>query len=190
MGRDGFLAGSVRLVAHSTRPASPGDAGHARNAVMIAIVESPAAAIAVKSAQLLDKIDLWAFMPAHALSGELYTALVAEDEVIVRMVAVDALIDAGFRVLEAEHAGAALQVLEEHGRSVHILITDVHMPGTMNGIALAHHTCRHWPWIALLIASAHPHPGHHELPPGSRFLPKPYFPHHLVGHARELVGAG
>jgi hypothetical protein len=57
--------------------------------------------------------------------------LVAEDEDLVRLVIVEALEDAGFEVLEAEHAEAALGVLQIHAARVHVLFTDIHMPGAM-----------------------------------------------------------
>ena len=55
--------------------------------------------------------------------------LVAEDEELVRLVIVQALLDEGFEVLEAEHAEAALMVLEGHARRIHVLFTDIQMPG-------------------------------------------------------------
>lgn len=120
---------------------------------------------------------------------QVYTVVVAEDEALIRELAVDILTDEGFRVLEAAHAAEALQLLHVHADDVHLLFTDIHMPGEINGLALAHHTRSQWPWIAVLIASGRPAPGLHEMPAGSRFLPKPYHPHMVVTHARELVGA-
>lgn len=46
---------------------------------------------------------------------------------------VQVLRDEGFEVMEAEHAQAALDILESHGRRIHVLFTDIHMPGTMDG---------------------------------------------------------
>jgi hypothetical protein len=83
--------------------------------------------------------------------------LVAEDEELVRLVIVQALLDEGFEVMEVEHAEAALIVLESHGRRIHVLFTDIQMPGAMDGLALAHHTSKHWPWIGLLVTSGRPH---------------------------------
>lgn len=72
---------------------------------------------------------------------------------------------------------------------MHVLFTDIHMLGGINGIELAHHTHGHWPWIGVLIASAQAQPIPAELPTGSRFLAKPYQCDHLVNHIRELVAA-
>ncbi len=57
-------------------------------------------------------------------------------------------------------------------------------------LELAHHVRRRWPWIALLVASGNFRPSPDAMPVGSRFLPKPYHPDHVVKHVRELVEAG
>ena len=115
--------------------------------------------------------------------------VVAEDELLVRMFACAILTGAGYDVVEAKHAEEALAVLEDRAPDVHALFTDVHMPGSMDGLALAHLTLLRWPWLALLIASGRARPDPEHLPRGSRFLPKPYEPHHLIGHLREMLGA-
>lgn len=113
--------------------------------------------------------------------------IVAEDEPLVRMVASDALIDAGFTVIEAEHAEQALAILQRQARDVHMLFTDIHMPGAIDGLALAHHALAHWPWISLLIASGKATPTQAELPLGSRFLSKPYDTSAMVAHVRNMA---
>ena len=120
---------------------------------------------------------------------EVPVVIVAEDEAIIRMVTVDVLVDAGFTVLEAEHAEAALAHLHEGADGIHGLFTDVDMPGTMNGIDLAHHVSANWPWVVLLVTSGKPDPVESALPKGSRFLPKPYDYNHVVQHVRELIAA-
>jgi two-component system, response regulator PdtaR len=70
------------------------------------------------------------------------------------------------------------------------LFTDIQMPGTMDGVALAHHTSQHWPWIGLIITSARPRPDRAVLPKKSRFVAKPYRHHHVIRHIRELTTAG
>ena len=118
-----------------------------------------------------------------------YTAVVAEDEELIRYIAAEALRDAGFIVLEAEHAAAALKHLHAQAATIHVLFTDIHMPGDMDGLLLAHHTSSTWPWIAVLITSGRSPPAAHQMPARSRFLPKPYQPDTLLTHLRELVGA-
>lgn len=115
--------------------------------------------------------------------------LVVEDEIIIRMLIVGLLADAGFHVLEIDHTDLALAVLESKATDIHVLFTDIHVPGAMNGLELAHHASRQWPWIALLITSGKANPRLEEMPPESRFLPKPYDPDHVVSHVREMTAA-
>src|SRR5216683_1213625 len=64
------------------------------------------------------------------------TILVVDDEIQVRTLARDILLGAGYRVLEAEDGETALQVAEEHQGAIHLLLTDIMMPG-INGKELA-----------------------------------------------------
>jgi CheY-like chemotaxis protein len=113
--------------------------------------------------------------------------LVVEDEELVRFVIIEALRDAGLEVMEAEHAEAALRVLEQYAARIHVLFTDIQMTGAMDGLALAHHTPKNWPGIALLITSARPRPDRAMFPEKSRFLAKPYHHSHVIRHIRELA---
>lgn len=99
--------------------------------------------------------------------------LVVEDECFVRMVAVDMLEDAGFTVLEAPTADAAWSVLER-GPLVDVLFTDIDMPGSMDGLALAGRVAERWPHIRLVVTSGRCSLRHDEVPDDGRFLPKPY----------------
>ncbi len=120
-------------------------------------------------------------MPAHI------AVVVAEDEPLIRMAAAAALRDEGFEVMEAESAEEALGILQEHAWDVHVLFTDIHMPGSMDGLALAHHAALHWPWISFLIASGRAKPEDAELPARSRFVAKPYSHDHVITHVREML---
>jgi two-component system, response regulator PdtaR len=114
------------------------------------------------------------------------TVVVAEDESVIRLLVADAMTDAGFNVLEAGHAEEALHHLQTQFATIHLLFTDIHMPGEMTGLALAHYVQETWPHIALLIASGEL-PAK-ELPAGSLFLTKPYETRRAVAHARALTG--
>ena len=129
------------------------------------------------------------FMANEPTAGGTHVVVVVEDEAILRFIVCQALADAGFDVVETEHAAEAVAVLHNRAREIHAIFTDVHMPGTMDGLALAHFSWRNWPWIALLIASGLAHPRPEEMPEGSRFLPKPYHLDHVVRHLREMVAA-
>ncbi len=115
--------------------------------------------------------------------------IIVEDEPLIRMVAVDIFQDAGFDVLEADHAADALLVLALHAAVVKILLTDVHMPGDMDGIGLAYHAHTHWPWINLLVASGKARPTAGELPTGCRFMEKPYTERQILHHVDAFAVA-
>lgn len=113
--------------------------------------------------------------------------VVVEDEMLIRFAVVAALEEANFAVIEAGHAGEALTILEHEGVRVHVVFTDVHMPGPMDGLMLAHHVRRHWPHISLLVTSGKGVVNEDAMPEGSRFIPKPYRLDHVVHHIRELA---
>jgi two-component system, response regulator PdtaR len=114
--------------------------------------------------------------------------LVVEDEVLVRLAAVGMLEDAGFRMIEAVNADQALELLAADS-DVQLLFTDVNMPGTINGLALARQVHDRWPHIGIMVASANRVPQPEDMPAGSRFEQKPYSIDEVVRHARELTSA-
>ena len=116
---------------------------------------------------------------------DLKKVVVVEDEPLIRLLVVGAMSDAGFEVIEAGHAEEALGHLQLHPATIHLLFTDVHMPGHMTGLALAFYVAEIWPHIALLITSGQPPAD--KLPTGAIFLRKPYATEHAVAHARALI---
>jgi two-component system, response regulator PdtaR len=113
--------------------------------------------------------------------------LLVEDELLVRMTAADELEEAGFQVLEAANADAALTILEARSDEVRVLFTDVHMPGSMDGMELAEQVHARWPHVLLLISSGYARPHPDEIPDHGRFIPKPYRAATLVGQIYELL---
>ncbi|HXB76911.1 MAG TPA: response regulator [Bradyrhizobium sp.] len=80
---------------------------------------------------------------------------------------------AGFEALEASSADEAIQVLE--GRSdIHLVSTDVSMPGSMDGIKLSHYIRKRWPPVKLIVVSGKNIVDEGHLPVGARFFSKPY----------------
>lgn len=113
--------------------------------------------------------------------------LLVEDELLVRMTAADELEEAGFQVLEAANADVAMAVLEARSDEVQVLFTDVDMPGSMDGIALAEQVHRRWPHVLLLISSGHARPHSDEIPAHGQFIPKPYGAATLVRHIHDMM---
>jgi CheY-like chemotaxis protein len=115
--------------------------------------------------------------------------VVVEDEPLIRMVLTEALLDDGFDVIEATHAREAITVLEFEAARVHALFADVHMPGDLDGVGLAHHARVHWPWLSLLVTSGRAYPDSNAMPEGTRFVPKPYELSNVIRHIREMHAA-
>ena len=88
------------------------------------------------------------------MENEHKTILVVEDEVLIRMTAVAMLEDAGFQVLEAANSAQALDMLAHHD-DVSILLTDVRMPGRMDGLGLVAQVQHDHPGIRSIVVSAH-----------------------------------
>jgi len=99
--------------------------------------------------------------------------LVVEDEVMVRMMAVFVGEDSGFEVLSAATADEAIKILESRS-DIRLVFTDVNMPGSMNGLKLAHAVRRRWPPVELLVTSAFSNIMAEDLPERGRYLAKPY----------------
>lgn len=80
------------------------------------------------------------------------TVLVVEDEALIRIMLVDELENAGFAVIEAENADEAMKALGDH-HNVAIVVTDVRMPGTIDGLGLAAWMRKHHSTVPIIIMS-------------------------------------
>jgi len=115
--------------------------------------------------------------------------ILVEDEPLIRMVTEAVLCDCGFQVFVATDAYDALRILESEAIHIHVLFTDVNMPGAMNGVTLAHYVQRHWPWISRLITSARGSAANTDIPDGSCFIAKPYDLNRVVSQIRDMAEA-
>ena len=114
--------------------------------------------------------------------------LIVEDEPLLRLLAVEAVEEAGFVALEAANADEAVVLLEARP-DICLLLTDINMPGSMDGLKLAHAVRNRWPPIKILVVSAAVAPKPSELPPDCCFLGKPYAAAAMVAELRSLVAA-
>jgi CheY-like chemotaxis protein len=108
-------------------------------------------------------------------AGKAPAVLIVEDEALIRMGAVRMIEDAGFEVIEAANADEAIQILESRS-GIRVVFTDIHMPGSMDGLKLAHAVRNRWPPIKIIVTSGRELLTEHDLPDGGRFLSKPYNP--------------
>jgi CheY-like chemotaxis protein len=99
--------------------------------------------------------------------------LVVEDEVIVRLFAVEIARAAGFEAISVATADAAITILEERP-DVRLVFTDVNIPGSMDGIRLAQAVRERWPPVELIVTSGRGEILVEDLPERGRFLAKPY----------------
>ncbi|MEE2850051.1 MAG: response regulator [Pseudomonadota bacterium] len=116
------------------------------------------------------------------------TILVVEDEALIRMFATDIAEEAGYRVIEAVDGGDAMLKLEANP-DIGIVFTDIHMPGDLDGLAMAHQAKTRRPSLRFLIVSGHRLPSEVDLPPDSRFIPKPYGVGEIASALGELAEA-
>ncbi len=119
------------------------------------------------------------------------TVLVVEDEPAVLSLSRRALEAQGYVVLAASDAAAALRVVERHGGMIHLLLTDVVMPG-LSGRELADQLAGQRPGIRVLYMSGYPGDAvvqHGTLPTGSAFLQKPFSPDGLARKVRDVLDA-
>ena len=114
--------------------------------------------------------------------------LIVEDEPLIRLGAVYLIGDAGFEVYEAGSADAAIALLELH-KEIRLIFTDVDMPGSMDGLKLAHYVRGRWPPVKIIVTSGHVKVTEESLPAGALFMPKPYDPAEITHKVRELIAA-
>jgi two-component sensor histidine kinase/DNA-binding NarL/FixJ family response regulator len=115
--------------------------------------------------------------------------LVVEDEMVLRMRAVDIVEDAGFTAVEAVSADEALSILESRA-DISLLLSDIQMPGTIDGLKLAHAVHDRWPSIKIILVSGQVKPSAADQPINSRFFGKPLDVKQVIAELQNLVGAG
>jgi DNA-binding NtrC family response regulator len=110
-------------------------------------------------------------------------ALVVEDDVWQRELAVVLLEDSEMGVIQCESAEGALRVLEKMGGCVSMLFTDVSLAGKIDGVELAHSATQRYPNINVIVTSGLALAK--SLPEGALFMPKPWLPLELLREAER-----
>jgi two-component system, response regulator PdtaR len=114
--------------------------------------------------------------------------LIVEDEFLLRLDSAETIESAGFEVIQAANADEAIAILK--GRpDIHVVFTDIQMPGAMDGLKLARFVRDRWPPIKIVATSGRVMVGDDDLPAGSVFLPKPYRGAQVVATLREMTRA-
>ena len=115
--------------------------------------------------------------------------LVVEDEMVLRMRAVDIVEDAGFNPIEAVNAEEALSILESRS-DISLLFTDIQMPGALDGLKLAHAVYKRWPSIKIILVSGQVNLADADKPTDSRFFGKPLATKEMIAEIQDMVGLG
>src|SRR5271170_6843877 len=101
--------------------------------------------------------------------------LTVEDDFIVGEYLGQMLKDAGYEVIATANADEAIAVLETRN-DIRIVITDIEMPGSMDGLKLAAAVKGRWPPIKIIITTGMGKPKDEDMPAHSQFLSKPHVP--------------
>ncbi len=127
--------------------------------------------------------------PAIAAHGSGRPVLVIDDEPMVRMLIVEVLDEAGFRSLEAEDGPSGLRLLEQHPE-IALLVTDVGLPGGMNGRQVADAARRTRPDLKVLFVTGYAENaavGNGLLDPGMEIITKPFVMTELAAKISEMI---
>ena len=115
------------------------------------------------------------------------TILLVEDEEPLRVLTRRFLVESGYTVLEAEHPNKAIQIAQQHGGPIDLLLTDVVMPG-MNGRMLVERLLQNWPHLKVLYMSGYSGFTHRDLLDSeANFLAKPFTRQSLVRKLHEVL---
>lgn len=119
------------------------------------------------------------------------TVVLVEDDPLSRMVALDACERAGFDVADFSSATEAMIFAERMPESIAAFVTDIRVPGNLDGVDLAISVRERWPDIPVLVTSGRfGPPGPDELPPATSFLPKPWTAKSLMTKLQSMVSPG
>lgn len=110
--------------------------------------------------------------------------LIVEDDKLQKLLAVDLVEEAGFVAIEACDADEAVAILETRSDIV-LVLTDINMPGSMDGLKLAHAVRSRWPPIKIIVVSGRGLAS--ELPKDVLFFAKPYQTDAMISEIRSLI---
>ena len=106
---------------------------------------------------------------------------------LLRMRAVDMVEDAGYTPLEAIDADEAVRILESRS-DIALMLTDIQMPGSMDGIGLAHAVHERWPPIKIIVVSGALKLPDIDMPAHSRFFGKPLEAREMIAELQNMIG--
>lgn len=105
---------------------------------------------------------------------------------LLRMLAVDMVEDAGYTSVEAVDADEAVAILESRS-DIALMFTDIQMPGSMNGLELAHVVHKRWPPIKIIVVSGQLKLVNLAIPADSRFFGKPLEAKDMIAAMQSMI---
>lgn len=123
---------------------------------------------------------------SRAPAQERKCVLVVEDEFLIRIMLSEELRDAGYHVIEACDAAEALSVLKTVGPD--LIISDVRMPGSIDGLDLLARVRENSPTLPVIIISGHLLPAQAMIEGATQFVAKPFLLEAVVEAARKALG--
>jgi DNA-binding response OmpR family regulator len=120
--------------------------------------------------------------------------LLVEDEFLIRLIVAEALAEAGYAVCEAESGDRAAVMIEARPDAFILLVTDIHMPGSRDGIAVAHFLRERRPEVPVIYTTGRPgvlnglRDGAGRLGHRAALVAKPFAPSELLAVVRRLLG--
>jgi CheY-like chemotaxis protein len=114
--------------------------------------------------------------------------LVVDDEALLRMLAADYFLNAGFEVLEACDGAQAVALLRERPDIIAVM-TDVQMPGEPDGFVLSHRVREACPRCAIVVVSGRAAPMPGDLAERARYVRKPYQGAEMVRLVEDMLAA-
>ncbi|HEX3709124.1 MAG TPA: response regulator [Pseudolabrys sp.] len=112
--------------------------------------------------------------------------LIVEDEYLLRMHAAETIREAGFDVVEAYNADEAISILQQR-KDIRVVFTDIEMPGSLDGLKLAHAIRDRWPPIEIILTSGQHRLNADQIPARGHFIPKPYSGDAVVAAIRNFA---
>ncbi len=112
--------------------------------------------------------------------------LIVEDEFLIRLTLSEALLDAGYEVVEAADADEALSAAESDP-SIRLLLTDVQLPGPIDGHSLAARLREQWPDLPVIFMTGRPDAAALASGARDRFIAKPYLPSEICAAVEDIL---
>ena len=112
--------------------------------------------------------------------------LLVEDESLIRVIVAESLTDAGYDVMQADSGEAAVLLLDRPG-TLDLLLTDIQMPGSIDGNAVAQAAKKRHPGLPVIYVTGRPDSLQNGIGSSDAFIRKPFGPNEILTLIRTLL---